>query len=39
MNRSILLEKLCHIYENLCFATGVNASKPDKEKKNSYLYK
>ena len=33
MNRSMLLEKLYHIYKNLCFATGVKTSKPYKEKK------
>ena len=33
MNRSMLPEKLYYIYENLCFTTGVKASKPYKEKK------
>ena len=28
MNRSMLLEKLYHIYENLCFTAGIKASKP-----------
>ena len=32
MNRSMLLEKLHHIYENLCFATGIKASKPYRKK-------
>ena len=28
MNRSMILEKLHHIYESLCFTTGIKASKP-----------
>ena len=33
INRSMLLEKLCHIYETLCFATGIKASKPYRGRK------
>ena len=32
MNRSMILEKLQHIYESLCFATGTMASNPYRER-------
>ena len=34
MNRSMILEKLHHIYESLCFTTGTMASKPYRERKH-----
>ena len=33
MNRSMILEKLHHIYESLCPAKGIKASKPYRKKK------
>ena len=32
MNHSMILEKLHHIYESLCFTTGTKASKPYRKK-------
>ena len=33
MNRSMILEKLHHIYESLCLAKGVKASRPYRKRK------
>ena len=33
MNRSMILEKLHHIYESLCFTKGIKASKPYRKRK------